>query len=413
MRSRNLAPFLVVILLCAGCQEDATTHGTPTAPAGQILIGSDLPSAGFYEAAVSAQNAIRLAIAQHPIVGGRFKLAYWPLDDSVAENPNQEKGIQNVSQMIDDARVLGMVGPFNSFVGDVEIPVANQSYLAMVSPSNTNPCLTVLSPDCGSQPDTLRPTGRINYFRIAPPDALQGTAMARYVARGLNLKQVAVINEWGSDGDLIATSFAKELELAGGKVVLREDFDTGTTDFTNFLAAAHAKGAQAIYALGNAQDDLVCVARSQMPADMLFLGTDGFSGDPLCISQAAGASGSILATKPDVDITGSKDPAAADALRAFQKAYPSSKVLEYTFASYDCARILIAAIEQAVAANNGSLPNRRQVLDAVAQIRFTGVTGTYSFDQYGDATSPLMSVYQVENGKWVYLTKVDASPTPS
>ncbi len=409
MKPRNLVPLLLALSICAGCEGGGATPVVSTAPAGQIVIASDLPSAGFYEAAVSAQNAIRLAIAQHPTVG-RFKLAYWPLDDSVAENPSQEKGIQNVSQMIDDARVLGMVGPFTSFIADVEIPKANESDLVMVSPSTTNSCLTLLGPDCASQPATLRPSGRINYYRIAPTDPVQGTAMASYVTRNLNLKQVAVINEWGSDGDLIANSFAKELELAGGKVVLRKDFDSGTSDFTSFVADAHAQGAQAIYALGNAD---ICVARSQMPADTLFLGTDGFTGDPLCISQAAGGSGSILATKADVDITDSKDPAAIDAVRAFHHAYPNSRILEYTFAAYDCARILIAAIEQAVAANNGSLPNRRQVLDAVARIQFTGVTGTYSFDQYGDATSPLMSVYEVVNGKWIYLNKIDASPTPS
>lgn len=409
MRLTSLVALLVVISISA-CQEGGTTHGTPTAPAGQILIASDLPSAGFYEDAVSAQNAIRLAIAQHPIVASRFKLAYWPLDDSLAENPSQEKGIQNVSQMIDDARVLGMVGPFNSYIADVEIPVANRSDLAMVSPSTTNSCLTLLGPDCASQPDTMRPSGRTNYFRIAPTDPVQGTAMANYLTRNLNIKQVAVINEWKSDGDLIATSFATELELAGGKVVLQQDFDSGTTDFTTFLAAAHAKGARAIYALGNAD---ICVAQSQMTADTLFLGTDGFTGDPLCTAQATGGSASIFATKPDVDITGSKDATAIDALRAFHNAYPSSKVLEYTFASYDCARILIAAIEQAVAANHGSLPNRRQVLDAVARIQFTGVTGSYSFDSNGDANSPLMSLYQVVNGKWVYLNKVDASRTPS
>jgi branched-chain amino acid transport system substrate-binding protein len=412
MKPRNLVPLLVVVSICAGCQDGGATHSILAAPAGQILIGSDLPSAGFYEAAVSAQNAIRLAIAQHPTIG-RFKLAYWPLDDSVAENPSQERGIQNVSQMIDDARVLGMVGPFNSYIADVEIPVANQNDLVMVSPATTNPCLTQFGPTCGSQAGTQHPTGRINFFRIAGADAVQGTAMAHYAVRSLNVKEVAVINEWGSDGDLIATSFAKELELEGGKVVLRQDFDSGTSDFTSFLAAAHAKGARAIYALGGADNDKICVAASQVPADTLFLGTDGFGDNPACVPQAAGGSAPIFATKPDVDITGSKDPAAVEVLRAFHTAYPTSKVLEYTFASYDSALILIAAIEQAVAANNGSIPNRRQVLDAVAHIQFTGVTGTYSFDQNGDAVSPLMSVYQVVNGKWVHLGRIDANPTPS
>jgi branched-chain amino acid transport system substrate-binding protein len=405
MKAKRLLPLLVAISICAGCEDGGAMHSIPAAPAGQILIASDLPSAGFYEAAVSAQNAIRFAIAQHPTIAG-FKLAYWPLEDSVAENPSQEKGIQNVSQMIDDARVLGMVGPFNSYIANVEIPVANQSDLAMLSPSTTNSCLTVLDPSCASQPDTLRPSGRINFFRLASEDHVQGTAMANYITHNFNIKQVAVINEWSSDGDLIANSLAKELELAGGRVVLRADFDKGTLDFTSFLAEAHAKGAQAIYALGNAD---ICAAISQTPADTMFLGTDGFTGAPACIPKPAAPSGPILATKPDVDISASKDAAAIQAVRAFHQAYPSSNVLEYTFAAYDCAQILIAAIEQAVAANHGSLPNRRQVLDAVARIQFTGVTGTYSFDQYGDAISPLMSIYRVVNSKWEYVDRIDAS----
>lgn len=403
---------MLAVSICMGCEGSGPTPAVSTAPAGQILIASDLPISTFFGDVLRMEEAIRLAIAQHPYIG-RFKLAYWSLDDAVAAQASQEKGIQNVSQMLDDARVLGMVGPYNSKVADVEIPVANRGDLVMLSPSNTNSCLTQFGPTCGSQADTAHPSGRVNYFRIAAPDALQGTAMARYVASNLKIKQVAVMNEWGSDGDVISTSFAKELELAGGKVVLRGDFDSGTSDFTAFLAAAHARGAQAIYALGTSAYDQICVARSQMAADTLFLGTDGFTGDPLCISQGSGGSASILATRSAVDITGSKDPAAIDVLRAFHQAYPKSTILEYTFAAYDCARILIAAIEQAVAANHGSIPNRRQVLDAVTRIQFAGVTGTYSFDQYGDATSPLMSVYQVVNGQWVYLNKIDASPTPS
>ena len=60
----------------------------------------------------------------------------------------------------------------------------------------------------------------------------------------------------------------------------------------------------------------------------------------------------------------------------------------------------------------GSLPNRAQVLDAVAHIQFTGVTATYSFDANGDATAPLMEIYYVQNGAWVNKGKIDATAAP-
>jgi len=80
--------------------------------------------------------------------------------------------------MVDDSRVLGMIGPYVSYVGYPTIPVANRADLAMISPTNSNACLTQAGPDCATDPSSLRPTGRNNYFRIQPPDAAQGTAMA-------------------------------------------------------------------------------------------------------------------------------------------------------------------------------------------------------------------------------------------
>jgi branched-chain amino acid transport system substrate-binding protein len=284
----------------------------------------------------------------------------------------------------------------------------------MVSPDNTAVCLTQgKPPECGADPSTLRPSGRNNFFRIAPPDDAQGNAMGRYAARNLNVKRVAVINEWGPDGDKIISRFAQELELNGGKIVAKEDVDSGTTDFKAFLANAQSKGAQAIYAIGDGDSDKICVAASQMSADLYFLGMDVLIYGSKCIGQALSRSGSMLATYTDVDITKSQDPKAINVVRQFHKAYPNARISDYTFAAYDCALIVIDAIEQAIDANGGRLPDRRQVLEAVARSQFTGVTGSYSFDKNGDAIFPLMSVYKVVSEKWTYLNKIDGSATSS
>ena len=78
------------------------------------------------------------------------------------------------------------------------------------------------------------------------------------------------------------------------------------------------------------------------------------------------------------------------------------------FAAYDYAMILIDAIKSAVAANNGLIPSRQQVLDAVAQTSaHEGATGTYAFDANGDAKVPLMSIYQVKNGQWAFVQRLE------
>lgn len=406
MNVRAAARVVLIAVVVTACQS-ASSHNAVVPPAGDVLIGSDLPVTGFYDAAPPLEKAIRLAIDQHPMVGP-FKLAYWSLDDAVSQAPFVDKAAQNVERMIAEPRVVGMIGPHTSSVAFGVIPIANQAGLAMISATTTDECLTLAVQSCGSEAATLRPSGTNNFFRVAPPDPLQGRAMARYAARSLGVKWVAAINERGSDGDRYIDSFAEELARQGGGLLLREKMDKTTTNFKPFLARAEAKGVTAIYAVGGAN---VCAARAQMSQGMWFLGTDNFTGNPDCVKNALNNAADIYGTYSAASPDYPSNPEAQKVLAAYRKAYPNIIINEFTFAAYDSARILIDAIERVVAANRGAFPTRAQVLEAVANTRqFPGLTGTYSFDPNGDAISPMMSIYKVVNGEWVYKQKIDAGP---
>ncbi len=406
MNMRGVAPLALIVLVVTACQS-ASSPNDVKPPAADILIGSDLPVTGFYEGAPPLEKAIELAIHEHPMVG-RFKLAYWSLDDAVARAPFVDKATQNVERLIAEPRVVGILGPHISAVAYGVIPIANQAGMVMISATTTNACLTLTIPSCGSKASTLRPTGTNNFFRVAPADPWQGRAMARYAAGSLGVKWAAAINESGVGGDRYIDSFAEELARHGGGLLLREPMDGSTTDFTGFLAKAKAMGATAIYAVGAAG---VCTARAQMDRGMWFLGTDEFTTDRDCIKNALGNAADMYGTFSADDPDYSSNPEARKVVAVYRKAYPNIAINEYTFAAYDCARILIDAIERAVAINHGAFPTRAQVLAAVANTaQFPGLTGTYSFDPNGDAISPMMSIYRVENGQWVYKQKIDAGP---
>jgi branched-chain amino acid transport system substrate-binding protein len=413
MKVRELALLAVCGLVVTACQSGSPSSGS----GGDITIASDLPTSGGADQAqgvVAVQQAIKLVIDQHPSIG-RFKLTYKPMDDAVAGVPSAQKGIQNVKRMIDDASVLGMIGPYQSQQAFAEIPVANAKDLVMLSPSNTVDCLTLAAPYCDPQPDSLRPTGHNNYFRIAGPDSLQGAAMAGVAVRSLNVKRVAAFTEHPRTMGPIVDSFAAVLNRVGGELVLRQDLQPGTTDFSAFLSTAKARGAQAIYAVGLSAER-ICGARATMKQiftdDPYFLGWDSME-DLQCIKDAGeNANNRIYATVSAVDPTQSKDPAVKQVVDAYRKAYPKpADISPYRFAGYDCAMILINAIKRAIDANGGRIPTRRQVVEAVANTHlFKGVTGTYSFDAFGDAVSPMMSVYRVDNGRWVFWQNIDARP---
>lgn len=413
MKVTSVVSLIVLAQLATACQA-----APPSTSGDEIVIASDLPTTAGADFAIPLQQAIELAIRQQGHIAG-FKLAFMPLDDSLGSAPSEAKGVQNVNGMISDSRVLGMIGPATSKTTYAEIPVANAASLVMLSPTGTNTCLTIPSPICPQQPADLRP-GPNNYFRIAPPEALQGRAMARFAAGNLKVRRVAVFNEWSGEGELVIDSFKEELMHAGGSLVLRAALPAGTADFTGFLANARANGAQAIYAVTNSDDDRVCTAAAQarrvFPEGVYFLGTDPLVDGASCLPDAVDNANGMVATLPDVDVTQSKDPAAQAVVGAYRKAFPNTSIgfNTYVGAAYDCARLLIDAISRAVQINAGRIPSRLQVLDAFAHTQgFKGVTGTYSFDANGDAMSPLMTVYKVESGKWVYLGPIDAAANPT
>ena len=401
-RACILAAFLILGSAC-----DSESAPVPAS----IVIASELPTSGQPADTVPLQRAIQLAIAQHPRIGA-FRLTYLPLDDSLGPFPSSALGVHDVKRMIDDPQVMGMIGPFVSYVTRDAIPRAAPANLVMLSPSVTSICLT-LPPYCTDRMNAIHESNTPNnFFRIAAPDYKQGTAMAR-VAASLNIKRVAAFNELGDDGDQYLDHFDDELAGLGGKLVWREDLPDGTTKFTAFLAKARAMGAQAIYALGTF-DQGICQARVQMQNNFAyFLVTDGATGSP-CGTEPASAA-ATYGTEGWVDPTVSSDPAVMAVVNAYRKAYPNPKqIVQYAFAAYDCALILIEAIQRVVDDNDQSYPTRSKVLDAVAHGTFNdGVTGHYTFDAYGDAISPMMSLWKVQGGQWVYIKPIDVTPRAS
>ena len=205
---------------------------------------------------------------------------------------------------------------------------------------------------------------------------------------------------------------ARELSARGGKVVLARDVPRPTNDFTAFLAQAKRAGADAIYAVGD-DGGGICDIRSQMRSDFKYLFfTDGVTGNDDCLKGGASAP-ATYGTYGAVDVTSSSDPAAKGIVAAFRAAYPHAAIGQYTFAAYDSARILIAAIGRAIDANGGSVPTRQEVLAQMTSGQFPGgATGSYSFLPSGDARSPMMSVWGVKDNHWYYIDRVDASAAP-
>jgi branched-chain amino acid transport system substrate-binding protein len=417
VRARGLAVLIAATFVAFAC--GGTTDSG--ASKGEIDIASDLPVSGAdASSGLPAQQGAAFAVSRAGTVRG-YTLKFVPYDDAVNGVHDAQKGVQNVQAMLSNSKILGMVGPFNSSVAKAEIPVANQASFAMISPSNTNECLTQSLPYCqqanGFTPSSLRPTGKNNYFRIAAADTFQGPAMADFAIHagplpaGLGITKVAVWDDKETFGAGVANNFAKEFEAKGGKVVDRKSYDPkAKKDFKDFLASAKAAGAQGIYT-GSTSATGGCIARGQMAGvftpDIPYMGPDGI-GDGQCIKDAGSmANSNMFATQGVADAT--QNPDAKTVIDAYKKAYPkSSDIGAYTFGTYDCAAILIDAIGRAIDANGGKMPTRQQVVDAMTKTsNYKGLTGVITFDANGDPSHPTLQLQQVKGtpADWVFVAQ--------
>jgi branched-chain amino acid transport system substrate-binding protein len=402
-----IAVAAILSLACGGSSGGGGNGGSK----GEIDIGVDLPmSGGEASNGVPTLNGVNFAVKQQNDKGGvkGYTIKVTSLDDAVNGKHDPQKGAQNVQQLLASSKVLAMVGPFNSNVAAAEIPVANRDSLSMISPANTNPCLTKqVSQDFGGcqnyagyDPGSLRPTGTNNYFRVAGTDDHQGPANADNAFNQLKITKVAVGDDAEAYGKGIAQTFIAQFKKLGGQVVLPlQDFDPNTTnDFRTFLRSAQNAGAQGIY-FGGTDSNKACIVRSQMkgifPDTAPFMGGDGIV-TVQCLTDAATAAPGMYGTTATKDAD--QVPDARATIDAFHKQYTGNiDYGGYTIPAYACAQLIMNAIGKAIDANNGSMPTRKQVLEQLSKTsNFGSVLGPVTFDKNGDNSQQIMSLYKSE-----------------
>jgi branched-chain amino acid transport system substrate-binding protein len=427
--SRSFAFLMGLALLLGLLAACGSGAGTTTGTANQVLtikIGTDLPVSGQDEssgkpAEDGAQLAVNEANSSNFLPG--YKFVFDPQDDVGASGLHDPSvGVKNVTSLIGDAEVAGIVGPFNSSVAEAEMPVANQAPIVLISPANTNTCLTQTDPSTGcTGPNLLvpklRPTGKVTYFRIATTDTHQGSVGADFSFKTLGYKTAYVIDDTEVYGVGLAGNFIKEFESDGGKV-LGHDSIAVTTDYTQELTKIAATKPDMIYFAGLDSTGGIAIRKQMETAPGLestpLVGGDGLQTSGFATAIGTGNGGPVYSTVAAVDAT--KLPSAASFIKSFDSAYGASAFGAYSAGGFDCAQILLNAIKAAIQGGAKAPANssdstaastfRQAVINAVAKTNYSGVTGHQSFDANGDTTNKTVTVYQLADvsGKpgWKY-----------
>lgn len=401
MRHRSLLILTAVLttgaltLTACGSRDDSKGSGDGGGGNQTVVIGLDAPLTGDLSALGlgiknSAELAVKTANKDKTVPGVTFKLE--ALDDQAQPSVGQ----QNAVKLIGNADVLGVVGPLNSGVAQSMQKPLNDAKLTQVSPANTGTELT--QGNNWKTGDKKRPYA--SYFRTATTDQIQGAFAAKYLFETAKIKDVYLIDDQKPYGAGLAASFKATFTELGGKIVGTDHVNPEDRDFNSVATKVKSSGAKAVYYGGEYPAGAPLSQQIKDSIKIPFMGGDGmYSADFIKLNKKAEGDIATSVGKPVEELESAKKFIADYKTAGYKDAYEA-----YGGGTYDATWSIIEAVKIVAAENDGKIPAddaRAKVLAAMDKVKFDGVTGPVSFDEFGDTTNTLMTAYQVTGGKWV------------
>ncbi|WP_432195191.1 branched-chain amino acid ABC transporter substrate-binding protein [Streptomyces sp. bgisy027] len=398
MRQRSIIAITAALaagsLTLTACGSRDDDGGSSNGDKTTVVIGVDAPLTGDLSALGlgiknSADLAAKTANKKEYVKGVEFKIE--ALDDQAQPSVGQ----QNAVKFINNKDILGVVGPLNSSVSQQMQKPFNDAGLTQVSPANTGTELT--------QGDGWKTGNSVRqfktFFRTATTDEIQGAFAADYLYNQAKLKKVYLIDDQKTYGAGLAASFKANFTKLGGQIVGTDHVNPDDRDFNAVVAKIKKTGAQALYYGGEYP---AAGPLSQQLKDsgqkIPLMGGDGiYSGEFPKLNKKAEGDLSTSVGKPVEQLDSAKTFIKDYEAAGYEDAYEA-----YGGLTYDATWAIIEAVKLAVEGNDGKVPSdgRKAVLDAMSKIKFDGVTGTISFDEFGDTTNHTMTAYKVKSNAW-------------
>jgi branched-chain amino acid transport system substrate-binding protein len=387
---------------------------------GTVKVGVDLPLSGASVAnGEPTRKGIELAVKEANDAGGvgGYTVELNVQDDAVNGVPTPQQGATNVTNLVADAAVVGMVGPFNSGVARAEIPITNAAGLAQCSPANTGVDLTK---EGSEQYRPERPDDR-NYFRVASTDDLQGPAVAQLAYNDLGKRVAYIVDDTTAFGKGVGDTIGEEFERLGGTIARRDGNDyEANKDFTALLTEAFGL---------NPRPDVVFFAGTQTLGggqirkdmgklgflDVPLVGPDGIAdlaagGGEGAFITLAGVENSDNVYGTTAGLTEIPDP---EAFRTKYREAFNEDPGAYSALAYACTQVLLQAIDA-----SGDSADMAALREAVRAYVFEGnafetVLGEITFDENGDSSQKWISFHKTNpelndgKGGWEYIRQQD------
>ncbi|WP_029896705.1 ABC transporter substrate-binding protein [Desulfohalovibrio reitneri] len=359
-----------------------------------VKIGFNIPLTGdIPKVGESSKNAAEMLKKRINDAGGlRVGEEMLPLEFVYEDNESKaESAVSAALKLIEQDRVLGLIGPQSSKQAIPAGEVADANMTPMISPWSTNPTTT---------------KNRPYVFRACFLDPFQGPVAAKFATEEFGADKAAVLYDIASDYPKgLAEFFTKAFEEIHGKgsVVASETFTTKDQDFSAQLTNIVNSDADVLF-LPQYYSEVALIAKQahDLGWDKPILGSDSWGSAELmnlcgddCKGQfftthyaAAGATGKTKEFIEDYEAAYGETPDDVAAL------------------TWDAIHIMLDAVQRA--GLNGELEQRREeVMTALGGMAsFEGITGTMSFNEDGDPVKCAVVVKINDQGEFTFYKSV-------
>jgi branched-chain amino acid transport system substrate-binding protein len=316
--------------------------------------------------------------------------------------------VDQATQLVNIRNVPVIIG---GIISSVSIPILTSvtapAGVEQVSPASSSPTLTALARDG---------TSNGVFFRTITSDALQGTAAAKY-AVDQGLTKLAIIHVNNDFGVNMMREFTASFEALGGTITSTTPYNEKQASYSAEVSAALTGEPEALYLVSYPVDGAT-IARAWISSGgpQVFLLNDGMNSSDFIEAVGAQYLDNAFGTSSGTSETAStryfgenfeafSGGIAADAPAA-DRSYDAGAIVALAIAKAgggDSAAVQ-AAIPQVVAEDGEPIyagtEEFAKALALIAEgkpVRYEGVIGPVSFDQYGDITGPFR-LWRIQDG---------------
>jgi branched-chain amino acid transport system substrate-binding protein len=351
--------LVLAAALAASCARDDSA----------VKIGSASPLTGSQaHIGIDIRNGVQLAIedlnAAGTEIGGR-KVTFRLLAEDDEANPTKAT---TVAQKLADAKVVAVVGHFNSGASIPASRIYSDAGIPQISPSSTNPKYTQ--------------QGFKTTFRVVAHDDQQGPTLGRFAIEKLKAKSIAVVDDSTAYGQGLADAFSAT------------DKDT---DFMAILTKIKGRRPDLVMFGGiDPQAGPMVKQLAELGIQARFIGGDGMQ-TPNFIKLAGAAAEGVMASIPGLP---KEQMPGGNAFMAKYRAKFKAEVELFAPMGYDAVMVFVDAMKRA-----GSTEPAK-FLPEIGKTRYQGVIGPIAFDDKGDLKDGPITIYVVKGGKWEPLETV-------